>query len=172
MSETLNDNNNKNFLKKIRSKYILEKIMNNLQNNKLLDIIRYNKNIRNKLNKDISDYKKEYSKIEIEIIPCSNGKGKFINIPKKNEAYYHIYFNNNKEEMKTNKIKTDGLKYKIKIIIDYKIKSLFHLFKKCKIIKEIKFIKFNRDDINIISNLFENCSSLESIDISKLNIIF
>ena len=58
MSKTFNANNNKNFLKRIRSKYILEKIMNNLQNNKLLDIIRYNKNIRNKLNKNINDYKK------------------------------------------------------------------------------------------------------------------
>ena len=171
MSKTFNtNNNNKNFLKRIRSKYILEQILNNLQTNILLNIIRYNKNIRNKLNKDINDYKKEYSKIELEIIPCTNERGKFINITKKNEANYHIYFNDNKEEIKVNKNEINGKINKIKIIIDYKIKSLFHLFKNCKIIKELNFIKFNKDDIKNTSHLFENCTSLESINISKINL--
>ena len=104
MSKTLkaNNNNNQNFLKMIRSKYILEKILNNLQNNKLLNIIRYNKNIRNKINIDRNDYKKEYLKIEIEILTFSNKKGKFINISKKNESYFHIYFNDSKKEIKIN----------------------------------------------------------------------
>ena len=170
MSKALKTNNNKNFLKMIRSKYILEKILNNLQNNRLLNIIRYNKNIRNKINIDKNDYKKEYLKIEIEIVPSKYKESKFINIYNKNESYYHIYFGDNKEEIKVYKIPKMIEVNKIKIIIDYKIKSLFQLFKNCKIIKEINFTKLNRDDIKNTSHLFENCTSLESINISKINL--
>ena len=46
---------------KVRSKYILAQILDNLQQNKKLEIIRYNKNIKNKLKIKINDYKKEYS---------------------------------------------------------------------------------------------------------------
>ena len=45
-----------NFLKQIRSKYILKQIFDNLKENKLLEIIRYNKNIQKKLNKKLNDY--------------------------------------------------------------------------------------------------------------------
>ena len=135
MPKTFNVNN-KNFLKMVRSKYILEKILNNLQKNKLLNIIRYNKDIRNELNKDIYDYKKEYLKIEIEILTFSNKKGKFINISKKNESYFHIYFNDSKKEIKSNQIPCLKETKKLKIIIDYNIKSLFQLFKNCKSIKK------------------------------------
>ena len=60
--------------------------------------------MQNRLNINISDYK-EYSEnftsIEIEIIPKKNEYGKFINIlNKKEEIYYHIYFNDNKKEVK------------------------------------------------------------------------
>ena len=164
---------NKNFLIMIRSKYILQKIMNNLSHNILLEIIRYNKNIKKKLNKDINDYKSEYFKIEIELIPSSykydfkNKYNKYINLQKKNESYYHIYFNDNKEEIKENKIKYEDNITKIKIIIDYKAKSLFKMFKNCKCLKEINFIKFNRDDIKNMEHMFANCSSLEKINISK-----
>ena len=51
------------FLIKIRSKYILKQIFDNLKENKLLEIIRYNKYIQNKLNKSVKDFDKEYSKI-------------------------------------------------------------------------------------------------------------
>ena len=39
----------KNYLNMIRSKYILEQIMDNLPNKKLLDIIRFNKKISLKI---------------------------------------------------------------------------------------------------------------------------
>ena len=96
-----------NFLKKIRSKYILKQIFDNLKENKLLEIIRYNKNIQNKLNKKLKDFIKEYSKIVIEIIPKENTYDKFICVPKKYESYYHIYFNGNKEEIKRKKLNED-----------------------------------------------------------------
>ena len=59
-----------------------------------------------RINISIKDYKKcselIYSSIEIEIKPVKNKYGKFINIDEGNEKYYHIYFNNNKEEIKRN----------------------------------------------------------------------
>ena len=42
---------NKNFLVKIRSKYVLEQVFENLHEKKLLEIIRYNKNLQKKFNK-------------------------------------------------------------------------------------------------------------------------
>ena len=72
---------------------------------KSLDIIKYNKNIKERINISIKDYKKYseiYSSIEIEIKPVNNKYGKFINIDKENEIYYHIYFNDDKEEVKRN----------------------------------------------------------------------
>ena len=129
-----------NILIKIRSKYILKQIFDNLKENKLLEIIRYNKNIQNKLNKNLIDYIKEYSKIVIEIIPKEKKFGKFICVPKRYESYYHIYFNDNKEEIKRKKLNKDENIFKIKVILDYKIKSLSHLFSKFKYIKKITFI--------------------------------
>ena len=56
----------------IKSKYILKQILDNLHKLKLLQIIRYNKNIQNKIDinlKDYKEYSKQYSSIEIDIIP-------------------------------------------------------------------------------------------------------
>ena len=61
-----NNKSNKISILDIKSKYILQHIFFNLQEVKLLNIIRYNKNIQDKLNKDIKDYIK-YAKIEIEV---------------------------------------------------------------------------------------------------------
>ena len=88
----------------IKSKYILKQILDNLHKLKLLQIIRYNKNIQNKRDinlKDYKEYSKQYSSIEIDIIP-DNKKikeiKKIINIKdKKDQSYYHIYLNDSKE---------------------------------------------------------------------------
>ena len=168
MSETNNNIKICSF-EKINSDYFLIKIFDNLKENKLLEIIRYNKNIQNKLNKKLNDFIKEYSKIVIEIIPKENTYGKFINIPKKYESYYHIYFNDNKEEIKRKELNKDENIFKIKVILDYKIKSLSHFFDKCKCIKKITFIKFKRKDIVDMGYMFNECSSLEILDISNFN---
>ena len=68
---------------------------------KSLEIIRYNNNIKNRLNISIKDYIDCLS-IEIEIKTVNNKYGKFININNENEKYFHIYFNDNKEELKRN----------------------------------------------------------------------
>ena len=93
----------------IKADYFLEKVFNNLKNGKTLNIVKYNKNIKRRINININDYKEyseKYSSIEIEIKPVSNKYGEFIKI-KEEEIYYHIYFNNNEEEIKRNYINED-----------------------------------------------------------------
>ena len=101
MSEKINNNSCKdNYLMNIRSKYILKQIMENLKTKISLKIINYNKNLQNKLNIDINNYRK-YLAIELEIDVVPGNYGQFINIYNdKEESYYHIYFNDNKEEIK------------------------------------------------------------------------
>ena len=65
--------------------------------------MKYNKNIKKRINININNYKEYseiYSTIEIEIKPVNNKYTKFINTNKENEKYIHIYFDNNKREIK------------------------------------------------------------------------
>ena len=83
----------KNYLMKIRSKYILKQILGNTQFKKMMEIIKYNGNIQDKLNIDLYDYKKYYETIEIEIIPKNiKDKNTFINIPSRYESYVFWMF--------------------------------------------------------------------------------
>ena len=91
-----------------------------MQKNIALNIVKYNKILQKKLNitiKDFSDFKDLYLTTKIEIIPVKNKYGKFINVYEYNKEYYHIYFNDNKEEVKNinilllKKIKFPKLKY-------------------------------------------------------------
>ena len=88
---------------KIKSDYFLQKLYDNMTKKKKLVIVKYNKKIQNRINLSVKDYK-EYSEtftpIEIEIITTKGKYGKFININKIDKLYYHIYFNDNKEEIK------------------------------------------------------------------------
>ena len=118
----------------INSKYILSKIYDNMTKKKKLKIVKYNKRIQNRLNLDVKDYK-EYGEIEIIIIPIKSKHGKFINIDNKDELYYHIYFNDNKKEIKyKHDIEEKDKIIKIKIIIDYQVKSFKELFYDCECI--------------------------------------
>ena len=86
-----------------------------------------------------------YSSIEIEIKPVKNKYGKFINIKKENEKYYHIYFNDNEEEIKRNYLDQNENVTKLKIIIDYQVQSFEGLFENCGCIEYIYFKKFIRN---------------------------
>ena len=97
----------KDIFKNLKSKYILQKVFYNLLKKKSLDIIKYNNNIKKRVNISIKDYKEYseiYSSIEIEIKPDNNKYGEFINM-NENKIYYHIYFNEHKEEIKRNYFK-------------------------------------------------------------------
>ena len=165
MADTSNNFNQNNSLKKIRSKYILIKIFDNLKENRLLKLINYNKKYQKLMKIKLKDYKNEFSIIEIEIIPKENTYGKFINT----RANIHIYFDDNKEEIKRKKIIMGENVAKIKIIVENKIKSLSGFFSNCTCIKKIKFIKFNINDISDMSYMFKDCSSIEEINLSYFN---
>ena len=150
-------------LENIKSTYILSKILGHFKKEKALKIIKYNKNVQNKLNITIDDFK-EISQTKIIVIPCENKFGKFINIfDKKMEKYYHIYFNDNKEEIKRNYLNENDKATKIKIAIDYNVQSLYGLFFNCTCIESIDFIKSHGANINNIKCMFASCRSLKKI---------
>ena len=170
MGSTNTISEKRGILSNIKSKIIIKEIFKNIKEIKLLKIIRHNKKLHSQLNKDINNYKKfSYIEIEIYLNSKENGCGKFINIS--NEQYFHIYFNNNDEEIKRDIIyKNEGVK-KIKVIIDHKIKSLRGLFGGCGCIYKIKFIRCNREDKIDISHMFDGCNSLKILDLSNFNVI-
>ena len=156
----------------IKTDYFIEKVFNILVKEKLLNIVKYNKNIRKRINININDYKEnleKYSSIEIEIKTINNKCGFFINILYENGIYYHIYFNNKKEKIKRNYINENEKIKIIKIKIDYQIKSFKDLFHNCKCIESISFKKFYRNDIKDMSNMFNGCSSLKEINLNNFN---
>ena len=125
--------------------------------------------IKCKINKIKFNYFEEYSKIEIELFLIEKASGKFINIDEENKPYYHIYFNDEKEEIKKYDINEQDKVNKIKIIIDFQVKTFNGLFEDCKCIKSINFIKFKRNNINNMSKMFNRCTSLKKINFSKFN---
>jgi len=139
---------------------------------KILRLFKYNKCLQKKLNITINDYKNRYYQTIIEIKP---GEAKnnirenvFIRISRNCYNNYHIYFDNDKTEVKRNYIEYNEKIEKIKICIDYQVKSLKALFLYCNV-EEISFIKYRRKDITDMSLMFYGCHSLVNLDISKLN---
>ena len=151
----------KNFFDNIKSRYIVQQIFNNLLKIKSLRIIKNNKEIQNKLDITINDYK-QLSQIEIEIIPLKYKYGKFIYILNENdESYYHIYFNDSDKETKNHYISEKDQVKKIKIIIENKVKSLYKLFYSCNCIETITFQNYDRNNIEDMSCMFMCCSAKE-----------
>ena len=52
----------------IKSKYIFQQICSNLSEKRILEIIKYNQNIQNKINKNINNYKDLYLKFKVIIL--------------------------------------------------------------------------------------------------------
>ena len=162
-------------LEEINCKYILSQIFQFTIEKIRLNIIKYNKKLKEKLNVNLNDYIRIHNHIEIEIIPIENQKLQkeeniFINYNKENKHYIHIYFNNNYfNEITRNYIIRDENVNIIKIILEPKTKSFKELFKRCYCIKEINFIKFYRKDISDMSYLFCGCSYLDKLNITKID---
>ena len=167
-------------LMNIKSLFILKKILSFNEEIKNLKIIKYNKELQKKLGITIEKYKNS-GKIEIVIIPnkeeikylkifekYKDARIKFINYNIKDEPYFHIYFDYNAKEEKRNYINKDDNISKIKIIIDHHVKSIMELFFETSYMKEIKFIKFNRNDFRRFTYMFNLSSDLVDLDISKL----
>ena len=156
----------------LKADSFLEKVFDILETKKSLNIVKYNNNIKKKINININDYKEyseQYPSIEIEIKPFNNKYGNFINIEKEDEECYHIYFNNNEEEIKRNYINKDEQIKIIKIIIDYQIESFEELFQNCYCIESIYFKKFFRNDISNMRFMFYKCSSLKELSLNNFN---
>ena len=160
-----NISNNK--LDNIKSLKILKHLFNNLPKRKQLEIIKYNKKNQTRLSFNINDYD-EYFKIEIEIIPSLDKYSEFIHISEDNENFYHIYFNNNKEELKRY-YGSLGNGDKIKVIIDYPVITLNKLFYYCTGISSVYFKKFFKINVIDMSFMFYKCSSLIKLDLSSYN---
>ena len=170
--EKMNINAKKDLFEESKSDYFVQKIFENLNQKIAFKIIKYNKKIQQKLNIGVNDYKKYseiYSSIEIEIKPIYNQCGTFINPLKGEEEYYHIYFDNNKEEVKRNYLNKDDKVSIINIKIDHQIKSFEDLFKDCYLIESINFNKFNRNNITDMSCMFYQCTGLKEINLSYFN---
>ena len=154
----------------IKSDYMLKKISDNLKICKLLNIIRYNKKLQKRLNKDINDYEIN-SSIKIEIIPKKNiviFPSVFVNLYRLKQ-YPQIYFNDNyNKEIKRNFINEDDKISKITIIIDYEVNSLNQLFQECNCIEKINFRKRNNKKITDLSYMFYGCNSVKEINISDI----
>ena len=69
----------------------MQQIFDNLARKKFLELIRYNKILKNFLNIRKNAYKKEFAKIEIVIFPREEVYGQFINIPENYGKYFHIF---------------------------------------------------------------------------------
>ena len=155
--------------KSLKSDYFLQKLYDNMTKKKKLEIVKYNKKIQNRINLSVKDYK-EYCEIEIEIKTTKYKYGKFININENDKLYYHIYFNDNKEEIKNKyEINKKDEVTKIKIIIDYQVKSFKELFSCCECIESINFKKFYRNNITDMSNMFNECWSLKDLNLTNFN---
>ena len=156
----------------LKSNFIIKKIFNYMRKNKPFKIMKYNKKLQKRLNLSINDYKEcnqLYTNIEIELKFVNNKYGNFINIPKNDKKYYHIYFDNSNEEINRDYLNENDKVKTINIIIDYQVLSLKKLFYKCKFIYSIFFKKFFRINISDMSYMFYECSSLRELNLSNLN---
>ena len=158
-----------NLLYNIKSKYIMKQIVENLHKIKILKLINYNKNIQEKLEISLNDYK-DYSLIELELMPKAQKitSNFFINYNKKDEKYFHIYFNDQTKEIHRNYFIWNDEVKKVKIIINSKIKSFTNLFSESICIKTINFINFKNNNIKNMNRMFFNCL-VETINFNNFN---
>ena len=81
-------------MKNIKSDYFLQKLFNNINELRKLEIIKYNKDTLKRLKiifNIYKEYSEKYSLIEIEIIPVKDKDGRFININQREEKFFHIF---------------------------------------------------------------------------------
>ena len=159
-------------LEKIRSKYILELIIKNHLDKKIyLQLVKYNKNLQEKLKIKLKDYKYCSEKVIIDLYPknelIKDQQYNFININDNERRYFHIFFDENKKEENRCYITGNDKINKIRVIIESKIKSFSGLFIYCNCLEKINFIRCN-NNIENLYNTFCSCESLIDLNVSKL----
>ena len=163
MEDLSNYGSNDMLLNIIKNINMLKHIFNNLSIKKFLQIIKVNKKLQKKFHISIKDYE-DISILELEIIPCKNYSGKFINIMPGLEYYFHIYFNTIEKEIKSDSFNKNDKVTKIIIRIDRQVKSFNNLFLNIKCIESVKFNKFYRSNITSMSYMFSGCNFLKEIN--------
>ena len=145
----------------VKCKYIIESIFKNMKLKKVLNIIKYNKALQQRMDFSLLSYKYYYS-IIIKIETISEFDEKLINVSDDSKQFFHIFYGHRKEGS-NNQTKTS------KIIIEKKVTSLNGLFEDCEIIKRIIFTKFNVNSILDMSKMFKGCSNIENILFTNVN---
>ena len=159
-------------LDNIKSDYTLKKIFNILEKKILYQIVKYNNKTKKRLDLTMNDYKEflyKYSSIVIELTPSNNVKfSEIITVKDINyKKYFHIYFNDNKQEIKRNYYSKDDHVTKITIRIDHQVQSLEYLFINNFSFESILFKKFSRKNITNMKMMFHGCKALKQLDLSN-----
>ena len=165
----LKNNNTKGILNKIKSIFFIKIIFEILNNIIKYPLIKYNKNLQNKLNISLKNYKEYYetlSPIEIELKIKKNNYGKFINLD--NFKKIQVYFDNEKEKKDRNYLNHNENVKIIKIIIEDLVISFEYLFFECNCIESITFKRYYRNNIKI-NGMFSGCKSVKQINLLKMN---
>ena len=163
----MNQIKSKNIFDDLKSDYFLQKVCDNITKKKTLEIMNYNKKLQRRVKLTFNDYKEFsqlYSSIILELNLIENKYDKFINIQEDEEDFFHICFDNSKEEIKRDYLKQNEKVKIVKVKINYQVESFHDLFGNCKCIGSIFFKQFNRINITNMSYMFSNCSSLKEIN--------
>ena len=148
--------------KSIRSKYLLQKVFGYTSKSQRLGLAMHCRDLQEKLEIGIDDYKKYYDQIEIDVFPLNGVTNTdFINVPKSMEQYVHVFFSGDEEEKKINQYHQNV--EKIKIILDKEFDEFENLFSDLPGIKKIKFQHFQRKNIYDMSGMFDGCENIEKI---------
>ena len=170
MNELKKSSNLSNSKTYIKNKIILKQILSHLNEKNVLNLIKHNKALQNYLSIGIKDFK-DYNQVIIELTTIQEfEENYFFNYKyESDESAIHVYFNDDKEDKKTNHFNKKDKVTKIKMVLDWEFISLRELFLKIRGIQKIKFIKFNRSTFNDMSFMFEGCYSLKEIDLINFN---
>ena len=159
----------------LKSDYFLIKLFNFVKKNKSLEITKYSKSLQKRLHLTINnyiEYSQTYTPIELELTLAKYryDYNTLINISDEDKNYYHIYFDDSNEEIKRNFLNENENVGKIKIIIDYQVKSFEKLFYNLRyVFHSIIFKKFYRNNITNMSCMFHECDSLKVLNLSNFN---
>ena len=169
-------------IKKIKSNLIINKIFYSMSENKCLKIVKYNKNLQEKLNINLEYYKK-YFDIVIDIYLDKNNFTKreniikFINTENIYRGSINVFFKYNNDNnyglfVNENIYITKKLRMnleKIIVILKNDLNNFEKLFYRCFCIKRIDFLKFNRKDITSMKFMFTECTFLREINFNNFH---